>query len=218
MSTATIPDNSTDVIKTGLAIIGGIALMGLAMKLLYDAALVEECSKAKKDNPEDGRKAAIDIPKPKYLGAVAPIVSYTPNETPASQAVLPAPLVPEVLAPIVAAPASTLHKRKKRASKSVKPVAAKVIKAKPFRHSDDFRTVICKGMTFALTIYQSMAVKEAKEAALSGFPEVHQEKLLREVGAANQRRLRDTFKSNPVAYKTLFIPGRGKGTFRLNMA
>jgi hypothetical protein len=63
-----------------------------------------------------------------------------------------------------------------------------------------------------------MAVKEAWDEFVKGFPEVHQEKLLREVGAANQRRLRDTFKSNPMAFKTLFSPGRGKGTFRLNAA
>jgi hypothetical protein len=109
---------------------------------------------------------------------------------------------------------------KVKAPKSVKKTAktAPVIEeARPFKYSDDFRTVVCKGISFALTLYQSMAVKEAVEAFKSGFPEIHQDKLLREVGAANQRRLRDTFKSNPAAFKTLFSRGAGKGTFRLNL-
>jgi hypothetical protein len=103
-------------------------------------------------------------------------------------------------------------------TQTVKEAPKALAVPQPFKHSDDFRTVVCKGNTLALTLYQSMAVKEAKEAALSGFPDVHQEKLLKEVGAANQRRLRDTFKSNPLAFKMLFSRGVGKGTFRLNMA
>jgi hypothetical protein len=186
-------------------IIAGVAITAAIVGAwIYRTGREDGINGAKKDKPEDGQEPVIDIPKKKYAEVAALAVD------PAPQKALPAP-VPATVELIAKNEAPTpSRKAPKATSKTEEPT--------PFKYSDDFRTVVCKGISFALTLYQSMAVKEAWDEFVKGFPEVHQEKLLREVGAANQRRLRDTFKSNPMAFKTLFSPGRGKGTFRLNAA
>jgi hypothetical protein len=175
-------------------IIAGVAITAaLIGAWIYRTGREDGINGAEKDNSEGDEKPVIDVPKKNVIGVCA--------------------------APVPVIEAQRVKEAPKALAVSVPaPVVSKKAEPEPFKHSDDFRTVVCKGKTLALTLYQSMAVKEAKEAALRGFPDVHQEKLLREVGAANQRRLRDTFKSNPLAFKTLFSRGLGKGTFRLNMA
>jgi hypothetical protein len=189
----TISFNSSDELKTFCIIAGAVIVAAIIGAWIYSAGREDGINEAKKDNSEGDLKPVIDVPKKNVseisAAHVLDIEAQTDKEAPKALAVaVPAPVLPKKVLP------------------------------EPFKHSDDFRTVVCKGKTLALTLYQSLAVKEAKEAALSGFPDVHQEKLLREVGAANKRRLRDTFKSNPLAFKTLFSRGAGKGTFRLNLA
>ncbi len=194
--------------KEFLAIIGTITIIGIVCAVIYNAGREDAIKGAKNDN-SDADEKSIDVLQKNNVSAVnaAPMPAIEAQTFKEPPKALP-----------VAAPDRTVSKRKQRVSKSSALLSAKVEKSDPFKHSDDFRTVVCKGISFALTLCQSMAVKEAWEAFKSGFPEVHQEKLLRDVGAANQRRLRDTFKSNPVAFKTLFSRGAGKGTFRLNLA
>jgi hypothetical protein len=85
-----------------------------------------------------------------------------------------------------------------------------------FTHSSDFHSVTLRGQQFSLTPSQAQVVERLFEAYQNGTPEIGQHTLI--VGLELQsRRLRDIFKSRPEAWGTLVVPGRTRGTYRLNI-
>jgi len=85
-----------------------------------------------------------------------------------------------------------------------------------FHHSEDFRIVTVNGVAHSLTLYQSRAYEKLWKALQNRVPELHQAAILEGIDSCS-KRLRDVFKSNMTAYRTLFQPGERKGTFRLNL-
>jgi len=97
------------------------------------------------------------------------------------------------------------------------PVKAKI---EPFQCSDDCRSVKFNGEALPmLTPDQALTLKNCLNLKENGFDEFHQKDLLRDVGTADKKRLRDTFKSNLKAFHSLFCPvEKRKGIFRLNFS
>lgn len=91
-------------------------------------------------------------------------------------------------------------------------------KDKPFTHSPDYRFVTLHNDNFNLTSNQATVIKCLHEAFKKGTPEVGQAYILENVLDTTSTRLRDTFKSNPNAWKALITTTQGKrGTYRLNL-
>jgi hypothetical protein len=82
---------------------------------------------------------------------------------------------------------------------------------------EDSLLVNFKGENISLTGYQAIPFRRIYEALKNGILEVHEKELLKGVGSANKKRLRDTFKSNLKAFYTMFAPGERRGTFRLKV-
>jgi hypothetical protein len=85
-----------------------------------------------------------------------------------------------------------------------------------FTHSEDYSSVSLNGQRFALTSAQSQVIGKLHEAWKQGIPEFRQAYLLEELETSS-KRLRDSFKSNPAAWKALIRRGERKGTVRLNL-
>ena len=85
-----------------------------------------------------------------------------------------------------------------------------------FTHSDDYRSVTLRGETHLLTAQQAHVIQILHEAYKNGTPEVGTASVLEKVDTTNSR-LRDTFKSNPPAWKVLVVRGKRRGTLRLNL-
>lgn len=85
-----------------------------------------------------------------------------------------------------------------------------------FAHFEDYSSVSLRGKSFKLTSAQSQVVKTLHEAWKQGNPELRQAYVLEKVEISS-KRLRDSFKSNPAAWKALFRRGERKGTVRLNL-
>jgi hypothetical protein len=85
-----------------------------------------------------------------------------------------------------------------------------------FTHSPDFHSVSLSGEQFSLTSKQAQVVQILFEAYQNGTPEVGQAYILEELGSASGR-LQDSFRSRKEAWGKLIIPGKTKGTYRLNL-
>jgi hypothetical protein len=85
-----------------------------------------------------------------------------------------------------------------------------------FRHSDDYRSVNLTGRPFTLTSRQGQVVQLRHYAYERGTPEVGTQYILEKIESPSSR-LRDTFRSNPDAWKTLVRAVGKKGTIRLNV-
>lgn len=86
---------------------------------------------------------------------------------------------------------------------------------KVFRHSPDFRSVCLRGKEFGLTTNHARVVQCLHAARLNGTPDISQDHLLEQVLETSQTRLRDVFRDLS-GWDQLIIPGKTKGTFRLN--
>jgi hypothetical protein len=86
----------------------------------------------------------------------------------------------------------------------------------PFTHSDDYRSVTIRGQNFTLTSQQAHVIQILDESRRNGFPDVGKDYLLEKLETPNTR-LRDSFKSDPLAWKALVMTGTKKGTVRLNV-
>jgi len=84
-----------------------------------------------------------------------------------------------------------------------------------FTHTTDFRTLTFSGQTHVLTQNQAIVVGMLHEAWSSGTPELGHSHILENL-RATASRLRDTFKRSPL-WGVLVIPGRKRGTVRLNL-
>lgn len=85
-----------------------------------------------------------------------------------------------------------------------------------FTHSEDYSSVSLRGKRFALTSAQSQVIKTLHESWKEGTPELRQAYVLEKLETPS-KRLRDSFKSNPGAWKAFIRRGERKGTVRLNL-
>jgi 7-cyano-7-deazaguanine synthase in queuosine biosynthesis len=85
-----------------------------------------------------------------------------------------------------------------------------------FQPSDDYLSVRIHGQRFTLTSAQACIVKRLHDAWQDGTVDVSQHSLL-EHCELNTRRLRDVFRRDQLAFRTLIRSGQRKGTFRLNL-
>jgi len=85
-----------------------------------------------------------------------------------------------------------------------------------FTHSPDFRSVSLRGEQFSLTLMQAQAVQILFEAYQNETPEIGQAYILEELGSPSGR-LQDIFRSRKEVWGKLIIPGKTKGTYRLNL-
>jgi hypothetical protein len=85
-----------------------------------------------------------------------------------------------------------------------------------FTHSDDYRSVNVRGQNFTLTSRQAQVIQILDENRRNGLPEVGKDYLLEKLETRSSR-LRDSFKSNLLAWKVLVKQGTKKGTVRLNV-
>jgi len=199
----TISFNSSDELKT-FCIIAGVAMVAAIIGAwIYSAGREHGISEAKKDNPEGDLKPVIDVPKNNVSE-----VSAAPVPVIEAQAVKDAP---KALAVAALAP-----EKPAKASNAVAPVAPKV--EKPiFTHSEDFRVVCVRGEKYELTGTQARVIERLWAAVKAGCPEVHQSKLLEDLGIYS-KRIRDVFKADMDAFKVLIGRGKRKGVFYLNIA
>ena len=84
-----------------------------------------------------------------------------------------------------------------------------------FRHSPDYRSVECEGKLYTFTSFQAQVVQILHEQYLNETPEVGKDYILEELGTPSQR-LRDIFQYCP-DWRELIVPGKKKGTYRLNL-
>jgi hypothetical protein len=85
-----------------------------------------------------------------------------------------------------------------------------------FTHSDDYRTVTLRGVTYTLTPRQAQIIEILHSAYESGQPDVSVHYILEKLETRNGR-WQDTFKSNKKARQALISTGSGKGMLRLNL-
>jgi hypothetical protein len=84
-----------------------------------------------------------------------------------------------------------------------------------FAHSLDFRTVVLNGETYRLTSRQAQVVEILHFEHQQGPAEVGTAYILDRLGTPNSR-LQDTFKRLE-GWRTLIVPGKKRGTVRLNL-
>ena len=85
----------------------------------------------------------------------------------------------------------------------------------PFRHSVDYRCVRTRDATHYFGALQAACIKLMHEAWLNGTPELSSCYLLSEI-ESESGSLGHLFQRND-AWKTLVIPGKTPGTYRLNL-
>lgn len=88
--------------------------------------------------------------------------------------------------------------------------------AEAFSHSDDYRSVRLTGRSFTLTPRQAQIIQILHSAHEKRTPDIGMQFILEKIDSPSSR-LRDSFKSNPEAWKALVKPGNKKGTIRLNV-
>lgn len=91
-----------------------------------------------------------------------------------------------------------------------------ILAPEKFKHSEDYSSVSLNGKPFTLTPRQAQVIQLLHAAYENGTPEIGSQFILEKIESPNSR-LRDTFKSNPDAWKTLIKAGAKKGTVRLNI-
>ncbi|HEY5039800.1 MAG TPA: hypothetical protein VIJ93_12080 [bacterium] len=85
----------------------------------------------------------------------------------------------------------------------------------PFQCSKDFRLIKLNGEALpALTPYQAQTLKNVFELKEKGIEEFTQREVLRDIGNADKKMLKDTFKSNQKVFKALFERRNRRGIFR----
>ena len=183
-----------------LVIVGAVLVTAYIGARIYRAGREDGINEAKNDNRKDGKEPVVEIPKKQYAEVTA---TSAPAVDPAPQKALPVPDTPQAPAPMAVA-----------AHKSVK---APKPEALVFTHSEDFRVLKIRGEKHELTDTQARVVERLWNAVKAGCPEVHQSKLLEDLGIYS-KRLRDVFKANMDLYKVLIGRGKCKGVFYLNVA
>lgn len=88
--------------------------------------------------------------------------------------------------------------------------------AEGFSHSDDYRSVRVAGRPLTLTPRQAHVIQILHSAYEKATPDIGMQFILEKIESPSSR-LRDSFKSNPEAWKALVRPGKKKGTIRLNV-
>lgn len=84
-----------------------------------------------------------------------------------------------------------------------------------FGHSADFRSIRFRRTSHSLTPRQAQVVQLLFEAYRQGTPELSVAYILESLGTQNSR-LQDTFRNSPL-WRTLIVPGKRKGTYRLDL-
>lgn len=84
-----------------------------------------------------------------------------------------------------------------------------------FRHSEDFRSVFLRGQEYTLTTQQAQIVEMLYDAHRNKTPDLSPEYILDRIGSPGSR-FRDSFR-NSDAWGTLVVPGKRRGTYRLNL-
>jgi len=97
----------------------------------------------------------------------------------------------------------------------VQPAGA-AIEPVEFKHSPDYTSVSIGGQRFTLTPRQAQVIQILHEAHRAGLLDVSSQYILERLGTRSSR-LRDTFRSNLEAYRSLIAPGDRNGTYRLKM-
>ena len=85
-----------------------------------------------------------------------------------------------------------------------------------FKHSPDYRSVMFKDRHYTFTSNAAQAVQLLHEQYLNGTPEIGKDYILEELGTPSER-LRDIFQCCP-RWKEIIVPGKKKGTYRLNIS
>ena len=86
-----------------------------------------------------------------------------------------------------------------------------------FRYFGDYVSIVYKGVSYSLTPGQAVIIRALHEAHLNGTPDVTQSYLL-DLAGSPVGRLRSFFRGrNRELWRTLIVPGRAKGTYRLNL-
>jgi len=201
--TNTVPINSSDGLKVFCIIAGVVVVAAIVGAWIYYAGREDGIKEAKKDKPEGDQKPVIDVPKKNFAE-----VSTAPVPFVEAQTLKEAPKALAVSAPAKVKPV--------RATKTVTPVAPK-FEAPVFTHSEDFRVVHARGKKYELTGTQARVIERLWAAVKAGCPEVHQSKLLEDLGVYS-KRIRDVFKADMEAYAVLIGRAKRKGMFYLNIA
>lgn len=150
-----------------------------------------------------------------YIPEPAPIATPIPAEPPKSAVAEFVSTAP----PVYIAPNSAPDDKQVHSSSfpALLPGPSQVASIPDFHHTPDFRTVHKGGIRHELSTNESRLVEFYYQAYEKGVPEVHQSAALVELDIQTQR-LKDVFKRNKAAYKALFVIGKRKGSFRLNIA
>src|SRR5262249_15202458 len=82
-------------------------------------------------------------------------------------------------------------------------------------HSEDFRSVTLHDRQFTLTPSAAAAVKVLYEEYQKRTPDVGEELIMKRIGRPGSK-LKDSFR-NLDAWNTLVIPGKSRGTYRLDL-
>jgi hypothetical protein len=90
------------------------------------------------------------------------------------------------------------------------------LRSEAFSCSEDYRSVTIRGTTHTLTSRQAHIIQILDESRRNGHPDVGKDYLLEKLETPNSR-VRDSFKSDPSAWKALIRIGTKKGTYRLNV-
>jgi hypothetical protein len=102
-------------------------------------------------------------------------------------------------------------------TRTVVEAAAKPIlpEIRLFEAAEDYRSVRYKGVPRTLTRNQSSMMRVLHKAHMAGHPDVDKDKLIEAIDAPTSN-VRDSWKSSPL-WKTLVVPGKRKGTYRLKI-
>lgn len=87
----------------------------------------------------------------------------------------------------------------------------------PFNHSPEYRIVITWGQKYNLTPNQSLVIRALHEAYLKGITELGAAEILKEIDSYSIARVRDVFKGNLKAWKTLVEYHKRTRTYSLKI-
>lgn len=89
--------------------------------------------------------------------------------------------------------------------------------APPFKHSEDFRTIMFGGESYNLTSRQAQVVQLLYEEMESGIPEVAQDRILVALDSPASQ-LRDAFQgANRGLWGMLIVPGKRRETYQFDL-
>jgi hypothetical protein len=85
-----------------------------------------------------------------------------------------------------------------------------------FSHAPDYRSINLHGAPYSITTNQAFVVELLHKAWLNGTPDVSGDYILERLASKNSK-LKDIFRSRKEIMKKIVVPGKTKGTYRLNI-